>query len=141
MLKNQMRKGTGSDYIKAKRQNAIYVDMQTNAQLTGTTVNPVKKNGYVYNNLLSVLVPNNCSVANGCYGGVLTNAQSYQLRLDFKQGKYYNGYVCNCANEIFCSVLTDRECECANVANKNVINCLCTPCAFNRKYIELNAST
>ena len=30
MLKNQMRKGTGSDYIKAKRQNAIYVDMKTN---------------------------------------------------------------------------------------------------------------
>jgi len=136
-MKNQMMKGTGSDYIKAKKQNAIYIGIKTNAELTGTTVNPVKKNGYFYNNMINVLVPKDCSVANGCYGGILTNAQSYQLRLDFKQGKYYNNYVCSCPKVTNCDVPANGTCECRTTQSKTVYDCLCTPCAFNRKYIEL----
>jgi hypothetical protein len=128
-MQNQMRKGTGSDYIKVKKQNAIYSSIKKNAELTGNTVNPVKKNGFFYNNMINVLVPNNCSVANGCSGGVLTNTRSYELRLDFKQGKYYNNYICNCQKDKFCDVITD--CECTIINGTNIIDCLCTPCAFN----------
>jgi len=128
-MQNQMRKGTGSDYIKVKKQNAIYSSIKKNAELTGNTVNPVKKNGFFYNNMINVLVPNNCSVANGCSGGVLTNTRSYELRLDFKQGKYYNKYICNCQKDTICDVITD--CECTIINGNNVIDCLCTPYAFN----------
>lgn len=138
-MQNQMRKGTGSDYIKVKKQNAIYLGIKTNAELTGTTVNPVKRNGFFYNNMINVLVPQNCSVANGCSGGLLTNTRSYELRLDFKQGKYYNNYVCNCTTNTFCNCTTSRDdvildkfkCICTELPDKIIQNCLCTPCAFN----------
>jgi len=127
-MQNQMRKGTGSDYIKVKKQNAIYSSIKKNAELTGNTVNPVKKNGFFYNNMINVLVPNDCSMENSCSGGVLTNTRSYELRLDFKQGKYYNNYICNCQKDTFCDVITD--CECTRINGTKIIGCLCTPCAF-----------
>ena len=140
-MENQMRKGTGSDYIKVKKQNAIYLGIKTNAELTGTTVNPVKKNGFFYNDMINVLVPNNCSVTNGCYGGILTNTRSYELRLDFKQGKYYNNYVCNCKNYIIDSCKTidnnSTTCICSTINGPIVKNCLCTPCAFNRNKSDI----
>ncbi len=126
-----MKKGTGSDYIKVKKQNAIYLGIKTNAEITGTTVNPVKKNGFFYNNMINVCVPQNCSVANGCSGGILTNARSYELRLDFKQGKYYNNYVCNCKKNHICEILNDTICECTLIPGTRIEDCLCSPCAFN----------
>lgn len=126
---NQMKKGSASDYITVKKQNAIYVGIKTDAQLTGTTVNPVKKNGYYYNNMLNVCVPKNCNL-NSCNGGVLTNARSYQLRLDFNKGKYYNTYVCRCKNDTIYDV-NDDSCVGVPINGPNVINCLCSPCAFN----------
>ena len=103
-----MMKGSASDYITAKKRNAIYVNMQSNAQLTGNTTNPIKQNGYYYNNMLNVRVPKNCNLSH-CAGGVLTNARSYELRLDFKQGKYYNQYLCKCPKNIIKSV--DLNCN------------------------------
>lgn len=136
-MQNQMKKGTGSDYIKVKKQNAIYLGIKKNAELTGTTVNPVKKNGFFYNNMIDVIVPPNCSVKNGCYGGILTNTRSYELRLDFKQGKYYNNYVCNCRKDIInsCRIvhIDGNTCECTTLNGPNIQECLCTPCAFNKK--------
>lgn len=129
-MNNHMSKGFASDYIKAKRQNAIYSDIKINAQITGNTVNPVKKNGYFYNNMLNVCVPQPCSMA-GCKGGVLTNARSYQLRLDFKQGKYYNQYVCNCKNEPIKDIINYNSCEIVEMPSNDVIECLCSACAFN----------
>ena len=123
-----MKKGAASDYIQAKKQNAIYTDMHINAQLTGTTVNPVKKNGFYYNNNLNILVPRNCTKT-VCAGGVLTNAHSYQLRVDFKQGKYYNNYVCICTKEPVDSV--NEDCDVTQVNGKKTATCLCSPCAFN----------
>jgi hypothetical protein len=130
-MQNQMRRGTGSDYIKVKKQNAIYVNIKKNAESTGNTVNPIKKNGFFYNNLINVLVPNDCSVENGCAGGVLTNTRSYELRLDFKRGKYYNNYVCNCLTDTYCDVLDNLTCDCTVMNSTNVKDCLCKPCAFN----------
>uniref|UniRef100_A0A6C0IN28 Uncharacterized protein n=1 Tax=viral metagenome TaxID=1070528 RepID=A0A6C0IN28_9ZZZZ len=134
-----MKKGSASDYITAKKQNAIYVGIKTDAQLTGTTVNPLKKNGYYYNNNLNVCVPKDCNLTS-CNGGVLTNAKSYQLRLDFKRGKYYNNYVCNCPNNIIYDVIDDINTEpCIGVPinGPNVINCLCTTCAFNTPIVNV----
>jgi hypothetical protein len=129
-MNNQMRKGSGSDYIKAKKQNAIYLGIKTNAQLTEDTVNPMKKNGFFYNNNIIVDVPANCSVANGCSGGIMTYARSYELRLDFKRGKFYNNYVCKCKNDQINDV-NPRTCEATLINGKQVLNCLCSPCAFN----------
>jgi len=129
-MNNQMVKGTGSDYIKVKRQNAIYTDMHINAQLTGNTTNPIKKNGYYYNNLLNVNVPKPCTVGS-CSGGILTNARSYQLRLDFKQGKYYNNYVCKCQKVPIKDIIDPTSCEVVEMPSKDVVaSCLCSPCAF-----------
>ncbi len=128
-----MKKGSASDYITAKKQNAIYLGIKTNAQLTGTTVNPLKKNGYYYNNMLNVCVPKNCNI-NSCIGGVLTNAKSYELRLDFKQGKYYNNYVCNCKRDTIYDVVDDvnvSPCEGIPIDGPNIVNCLCSACAFS----------
>ncbi len=122
-----MMKGFASDYIKAKRQNAIYMNIHANAETTGNTVNPVKKNGYYYNNMLNVCVPNNCNTTS-CPGGVLTNARSYQLRSDFKGGNKYNTYVCKCNKEQIYNV--DGLCSVTEVDGKNVIDCLCSTCAF-----------
>jgi len=122
-----MMKGSASDYITAKKRNAIYVNMQSNAQLTGNTTNPLKRDGFFYNNMLNVCVPNNCT-RNDCVGGVLTNARSYQLRLDFKQGKYYNNYVCNCDKNIIQDVGLD--CKVTPIPGELVIDCLCSTCAF-----------
>jgi hypothetical protein len=130
---NQMKKGSASDYITAKKQNAIYVNIKTNAQLTGTTVNPMKKNGYYYNNMLNVCVPKNCDL-NSCTGGILTNAKSYELRLDFKQGKYYNNYVCNCRRDTIYEVIDDinlAPCSGIPIDGEKIINCLCSTCAFS----------
>jgi len=124
-----MMKGAASDYIKAKRQNAIYTDININAKLTGTTVNPVKKNGFFYNNVINVRLPKTCNITD-CAGGVLTNTRSYALRMDFKQGKYYNHYVCQCKNDVIEDVNPDN-CEVEDINGKNVVGCLCTPCAFN----------
>lgn len=123
-----MRKGSGSDYITAKKRNAIYDGIKTDAQLTGNTTNPLKNNGFYYNNMLNVCVPQNCTPAD-CSGGVLTNARSYELRLDFKQGKYYNNYICKCGNNIIKEV--DLECNVTEINGREVIDCLCTVCAFN----------
>ncbi len=126
-----MRKGSASDYITAKKRNAIYVGIKTDAQLTGNTTNPLKKNGFYYNNMLNVCVPQNCTPAD-CSGGVLTNARSYELRLDFKQGKYYNNYICKCGNNVIKEV--DLECNVTEINGKEVIDCLCTVCAFNATF-------
>ena len=126
-----MRKGSASDYITAKKRNAIYVGIKTDAQLTGNTTNPLKKNGFYYNNMLNVCVPNNCTPAD-CAGGVLTNAKSYELRLDFKQGKYYNNYICKCGNNVIKEV--DLECNVTEINGKEVIDCLCSTCAFNTTF-------
>ena len=126
-----MRKGSASDYITAKKRNAIYVGIKTDAQLTGNTTNPLKKNGFYYNNMLNVCVPKNCTPAD-CAGGVLTNAKSYELRLDFKQGKYYNNYICKCGNNVIKEV--DLECNVTEINGKEVIDCLCTVCAFNTTF-------
>ena len=69
-----MMKGSASDYITAKKRNTIYLGIKTNAQLTGTTTNPLKRDGFYYNNMLNVCVPKNCT-KNDCTGGVLTNAR------------------------------------------------------------------
>ncbi len=131
-----MMKGFASDYIKSKRQNAIYLNMHSNAETTGNTTNPLKWNGFYYNNMLNVCVPKNCS-KNNCTGGVLTNARSYQLRLDFKQGKYYNDYICNCNKEQIyevtnvCDTTGCSTCNVKQIDGQNVVaNCLCSPCAF-----------
>ena len=126
-MKNQMRKGSASDYITAKKRNAIYVGIKTDAQLTGTTTNPLKRDGFYYNNMLNVCVPTNCT-KNECKGGVLTNARSYELRSDFKQGAYYNNYICKCNNNIIQSV--DLECNVTPIPGKLVVNCVCVQCAF-----------
>ncbi len=135
-----MKKGFASDYITAKRQNAIYLNIQSNAEFTGNTTNPVKSNGYYYNNMLNVCVPGNCSV-NDCSGGALTNARSYQLRLDFKKGKYYNHYVCNCNKTQINSVestCNNEDCPTCEVmkVNGNTVSstCLCSDCAFNSTF-------
>lgn len=127
-MNNQMKKGFSSDYIQAKKQNAIYTSLLKNAQLTGTTVNPVKNNGFFYNNTLNVIVPNDCD-SNGCSGGILSNARSYQLRLDFKRGKYYNNYVCNCKSNVIKDV--GESCIITPMDGKSVVECSCNPCAFN----------
>jgi hypothetical protein len=129
-MKNQMMKGSSSDYIKVKKQNAIYNNINSNAQFTGFTVNPLKRDGYYYNNMLNVNVPNQCS-NNSCSGGILSNARSYQLRLDFKQGKYYNNYTCNCDRDIINNLKNDSSCIATPIDGENVIKCLCSPCAFN----------
>ena len=126
-----MKKGSGSDYITAKKRNAIYTNMQSNAQITGNTTNPLKKDGFYYNNTLNVNVPKNCTPAD-CAGGLLTNARSYELRRDFKQGKYYNNYVCKCENNIIQDV--DLECNVTPIPGKLVIDCFCTNCAFNTTF-------
>ena len=105
-----MMKGTGSDYIKAKKQQAIYENTKSNALLTGNTVNPKKKDGYYYNNMLNVCVPSICDNSSGCSGGVLTNTKSYQMRMDFTQGKHYNQYVCNCSKKKI-EEATEEGCE------------------------------
>ena len=129
-MNNQMMKGSASDYIKVKKQNVIYTGAKRNAQLTGNTVNPVKKNGYYYNNMLTINVPKVCDF-NGCKGGILTNARSYQLRLDFKQGKQYNQYICECPNVPIKDILDANSCEIVEMPSTNVVVCPCTPCAFN----------
>jgi hypothetical protein len=129
-MNNQMMKGSASDYIKVKKQNTIYTGIKVNAQLTGDTVNPVKKNGYYYNNMLNVNVPTVCNFS-GCKGGILTNARSYQLRLDFKQGKQYNQYVCNCQNVPINDILDFNSCDIVEMPSTDVVTCPCTACAFN----------
>ena len=141
-MKNQMRKGYSSDYIQAKKQNAIYTSMKSDAQITGNTVNPLKKNGFYYNNMININVPKTCN-ASTCKGGILVNARSYQLRLDFKRGKYYNNYVCNCETskindvigpcgvDIFDPCNSTFPCDISLMPGKEVLNCLCSPCAFN----------
>lgn len=127
-MNNQMKKGYSSDYIQAKKQNTIYTCIKNDAQLPGNTVNPKKKNGFFYNNLLDVNVPNPCNSSN-CSGGVLTNAKSYQLRLDFKRGKYYNHYICTCKTSTYNDII--EPCNITVMEGNSVVNCLCSPCAFN----------
>ena len=128
-MKVHMNKGSASDYITVKKQNAIYTNINVNAKITGTTVNPLKANGYYYNNLLNVNVPTPCSF-NGCKGGLLTNSRSYQMRLDFKRGKFYNDYVCKSQTEPIKDIINDETCKIVDMPSNKIIIELCSNCAF-----------
>ena len=88
-----MNRVSSSDYIKAKKQNAIYTDVKHNAY-KNTTVNPVKKNGLRYNDNIGILLNTNC-IVNDCSGGQLNHAKNYDLLYDFNHGKMYNYARCN----------------------------------------------
>ena len=101
-----MNRVSSSDYIKVKKQNAIYTELKKNAY-KNITVNPVKTNGLTYNDNINILLSKNC-VVNNCSGGQLNHAKSYDLLYDFNHGKIYNYNRCNCSGNC----------------------CLCFTCAF-----------
>jgi hypothetical protein len=89
-----MNRVNSSDYIKATKQNAIYTELKLNSKITlPHTVNPVKLNGHTYNNNFNILLSKNCSPTD-CSGGCIQRAKSYDLLLDYNQGKYYNYIRC-----------------------------------------------
>ena len=121
-----MNRVSSSDYIKAKKQNAIYKELKYNAQYTvPNTVNPVKNNGVQYNNNIGINIPNNCTPLE-CSGGTLQYAKSYDLLYDFNHGKIYNYNRCQCN--------TNPETQLPCQANSKCLLlgkcCLCFTCAF-----------
>jgi hypothetical protein len=104
-----MNRVSASDYIKAKKQNAIYTELKNNAY-TNITINPVKNNGLTYNDNISILLNSKC-VVNDCSGGQLNHAKNYDLLYDFNNGKMYNYSRCSTCN-------TSSNC------------CSCFTCAF-----------
>ena len=108
-----MNRVNSSDYIKAKKQNAIYTELKINSKITTAhTVNPVKPNGYTYNDNINILLSKSCT-ATDCSGGCLQHAKSYELLLAFNHGKYYNYIRC-----IKCPDVSDNCCPCFNCAFK-----------------------
>jgi len=114
-----MNRVNSSDYIKAKKQNAIYTELKKNAYGL-QTVNPVKKNGLTYNNNINVLLNKKC-VVNDCSGGQLNYAQSYDLLYDFNNGKFYNYNRCGCKND---KCIENNKCDVSGNC------CACFTCAF-----------
>lgn len=101
-----MHKVNGSDYITALKRKTIYAGVQYNA-VYSHTVNPLKTNGKTYNKDLALLMPASCTVLD-CSGGIITSASSFDLLLNFKEGKRV--YKCTCPN--------------------TATTCLCSPCAL-----------
>ena len=120
-----MNRVCSSDYIKAKKQNAIYTELQYNSKYTSPhTVNPVKKNGLTYNDNISILLNKNCSTLD-CSGGQLNHAKNYDLLYDFNQGKTYNYNRCLCNKDI-----TLGNCQAESGCVLLGQCCKCFTCAF-----------
>ena len=117
-----MKRVSSSDYIKAKKQNAIYTEVKNNAY-TNITVNPVKTNGLTYNDNISILLNTNCIVGD-CSGGQLNHAKSYDLLYDFNHGKIYN------YNRCICNKSGNDNCIAYNKCDTSGNCCLCFTCAF-----------
>jgi len=89
-----MQRVCSSDYITAIKRQTLYKENKSNA-VTQHTVNPVKKNGFTYNNKIAICLPKTC-VPGNCTGGVVTAAQSYALLQDYNFGHQYNQIRCAC---------------------------------------------
>ena len=121
-----MNRVCSSDYIKAKKQNAIYTELQYNSKYTVPhTVNPVKKNGQTYNDNISILLNKNCSTTD-CSGGQLNHAKNYDLLYDFTHGKIYNYNRCQCNKSITPPNPCQAESGCVLLGQC----CTCFVCAF-----------
>jgi len=101
-----MHKVNGSDYITALKRKTIYSGVKINA-VQSHTANPLKSNGKTYNSDLALRMPQTCTVLD-CSGGTITSASSFDLLLNYTEGK-----------RIF-------ACTCPNTSS----TCLCTPCAL-----------
>ena len=121
-----MNRVSSSDYITAKKQNAIYKELKYNAQYTmPNTVNPVKNNGVQYNDNINIIIPNNCTPQD-CSGGILQHAKSYDLLYGFNHGQLYNYNRCQCNTN------PADQGECQAQSNCLLLGkcCLCVKCAF-----------
>jgi hypothetical protein len=101
-----MHKVNGSDYISVLKRKTIYASVKNNA-VQSQTANPVKLNGKTYNKDLALLMPNPCTITD-CSGGIITSASSYDILLNFQEGKRV--YKSTCPN--------------------NASSSLCSPCAL-----------
>ena len=85
-----MQRVDSSDYIKAKKNLAIYNEIKRNVP----SVNPLKKNGQHYNENFRLALPQTCTGPTDCSGECLTFAKNYELRLAFQQGRDYRSIYC-----------------------------------------------
>ena len=92
MSNKYMKKGSSSDYIAIKKQNAIYKELSQNASNLGT-INPVKADGQTYNNNLTILEKN---IQDSCNSGGknIKYVKSYGLRMNYYKGRDYKNYKC-----------------------------------------------
>lgn len=121
-----MQRVNAGDYIRAKKQVAIYNEVKKNAP---TAINPLKTNGKQYNENYKICVPSTCTPTD-CSGGILTYAKNYELKLNYQQGKYYKNYACVCNPKnttISCVCSTTNDLSVPVISN----NCfLCSKCAL-----------
>lgn len=92
MSNKYMKKGSSSDYIDIKKQNAIYKELSQNATNLGT-INPVKTNGQTYNNKLTILKKNTQKCCNS-RGKNIKYVNSYGLQMNYYKGRDYKNYKC-----------------------------------------------
>jgi hypothetical protein len=122
-----MQRVDSSDYIKAKKQLAIYNELKNNVP----NINPIKNNGRTYNENFRLFLPQTCNSPTDCSGGALAFAKNYALRLDFQQGRDYRTYKCDCNNQVTpnCPCLTSNMNDLSIPTNSN--NCpSCKSCAL-----------
>jgi hypothetical protein len=121
-----MNRVNSSDYIKSKKQLAIYNEIKQNVP----TINPVKQDGNTYNSNFRLCLPDSCTAPTDCSGGSLIYSKNYALRLDFNQGKYYRNYKCVCQPQNFtigCECSTSHDLSIPDISS----NCiLCSKCAI-----------
>ena len=120
-----MNRVSSSDYIKAKKTNAIYTCLKYDAQNTSpNTVNPVKTiNNLTYNDNINIALNKNCTPID-CSGGQLNYAKSYDLLYGFNYGKMYNYNRCLCSKTGTDNCVTYNKCDKAGKC------CVCFKCAF-----------
>jgi hypothetical protein len=90
-----MKKSSASDYINAKKQNAIYSELNINVNNFNKTPNPLKLNGGQYNNNV-IVYDTSCNTFNN-----IKFAKSYDLIMNYNRGKEYSCIRCEKNQECF----------------------------------------
>lgn len=122
-----MQRVDSGDYIKAKKNLAIYNEIKKNVP----NVNPLKTNGQHYNENFRLSLPQTCTAPTDCSGGALAFAKNYELRLAFQQGRDYRTYKCDCLQRVTidCACVIQDENDLSNPIISN--NCAsCKQCAL-----------
>ncbi len=91
-MNNLFKKVDSSDYIKTKRELAIYKEYAT--ANTTTTFNPTKINGRMYNKNFK-FIPTDAAVVTADASNCLVYAKNYELLAAYNNGKTYAKLICD----------------------------------------------